>query len=83
MLRAADRTRLVRRADAVSICARSSPITRALPAFAHITIERIVHRCDNDRFFSHRAGDAGRQLGVIYRRDAIRTMQLVASLSST
>jgi polyphenol oxidase len=23
-------------------------------------------RCDNDRFFSHRAGDAGRQLGVLY-----------------
>lgn len=23
-------------------------------------------RCDNDRFFSHRAGDAGRQLGVIF-----------------
>ena len=23
-------------------------------------------RCDNDRFFSHRAGDAGRQLGVIH-----------------
>ena len=22
-------------------------------------------RCDNERFFSHRAGDAGRQLGVI------------------
>jgi polyphenol oxidase len=22
-------------------------------------------RCDNDRFFSHRAGDAGRQLGVM------------------
>jgi YfiH family protein len=22
-------------------------------------------RCDNDRFFSHRAGDAGRQVGVI------------------
>jgi copper oxidase (laccase) domain-containing protein len=22
-------------------------------------------RCDNDRFYSHRAGDAGRQLGVI------------------
>ena len=22
-------------------------------------------RCDNDRFFSHRAGDTGRQLGVI------------------
>lgn len=24
-------------------------------------------RCDNDRFFSHRAGDAGRQIGVIVR----------------
>ena len=24
-------------------------------------------RCDNDRFFSHRAGDAGRQLGVMHR----------------
>ena len=23
-------------------------------------------RCDNERFFSHRAGDAGRQLGVLY-----------------
>jgi polyphenol oxidase len=25
-------------------------------------------RCDNDRFFSHRAGDIGRQLGVIHAR---------------
>lgn len=25
-------------------------------------------RCDNDRFFSHRAGDAGRQLGVMLGR---------------
>jgi YfiH family protein len=25
-------------------------------------------RCDNDRFFSHRAGDLGRQLGVILAR---------------
>ena len=25
-------------------------------------------RCDNDRFFSHRAGDSGRQLGVIVAR---------------
>lgn len=25
-------------------------------------------RCDNDRFFSHRAGDSGRQLGVILAR---------------
>jgi purine-nucleoside/S-methyl-5'-thioadenosine phosphorylase / adenosine deaminase len=23
-------------------------------------------RCDNDRFYSHRSGDAGRQLGVLY-----------------
>jgi hypothetical protein len=23
-------------------------------------------RCDNDRFYSHRAGDPGRQLGVLY-----------------
>jgi copper oxidase (laccase) domain-containing protein len=25
-------------------------------------------RCDNDRFYSHRAGDAGRQLGVFLAR---------------
>ncbi|MEW5919026.1 MAG: laccase domain-containing protein [Gemmatimonadota bacterium] len=24
-------------------------------------------RCDNDRFFSHRAGDAGRHIAVIAR----------------
>ena len=30
-----------------------------------ITISPLCTRCDNDRFFSHRAGDAGRQLGVI------------------
>ena len=27
-------------------------------------------RCDNDRFFSHRAGDAGRQIAVIVANDA-------------
>jgi copper oxidase (laccase) domain-containing protein len=26
-------------------------------------------RCDNDRFYSHRAGDAGRQLGVMIADD--------------
>lgn len=26
-------------------------------------------RCDNDALFSHRAGDAGRQIGVIYRAE--------------
>ncbi len=31
----------------------------------HITTSRWCTRCDNDRFFSHRAGDAGRQLGVL------------------
>ena len=30
-----------------------------------ITISERCTRCDNDRFFSHRAGDAGRQLGVM------------------
>lgn len=31
----------------------------------HITISPFCTRCDNDRFYSHRAGDAGRQIGVI------------------
>ena len=30
-----------------------------------ITISPLCTRCDNDRFFSHRAGDEGRQLGVV------------------
>jgi len=30
-----------------------------------ISISALCTRCDNDRFFSHRSGDAGRQLGVI------------------
>ena len=30
----------------------------------HITTSPSCTRCDNDRYFSHRAGDAGRQLGV-------------------
>ncbi len=30
-----------------------------------ITTSRSCTRCDGDRFFSHRAGDAGRQLGVL------------------
>jgi YfiH family protein len=30
-----------------------------------ITISPLCTRCDNDRFFSHRAGDEGRQLGVL------------------
>jgi len=31
----------------------------------HVSISDLCTRCDNDRFYSHRAGDAGRQLGVI------------------
>jgi YfiH family protein len=30
-----------------------------------ITTSASCTRCDNDRFYSHRAGDAGRQLGVM------------------
>jgi YfiH family protein len=30
-----------------------------------ITISSLCTRCDNERFYSHRAGDNGRQLGVI------------------
>ena len=30
-----------------------------------ISVSEQCTRCNNDRFFSHRAGDAGRQLGVI------------------
>jgi copper oxidase (laccase) domain-containing protein len=31
----------------------------------HISMSAACTRCHNDRFFSHRAGDAGRQLGVL------------------
>jgi YfiH family protein len=34
----------------------------------HISVSPLCTRCDNDRFYSHRAGDAGRQLGVIVAR---------------
>jgi YfiH family protein len=30
-----------------------------------VSVSAACTRCDNDRFFSHRAGDAGRQLGAI------------------
>lgn len=32
----------------------------------HIAISKSCTRCDNERFFSHRAGDAGRQVSVIF-----------------
>ena len=31
----------------------------------HVSISEYCTRCDNDRFFSHRAGDGGRMLAVI------------------
>jgi polyphenol oxidase len=34
----------------------------------HITASAMCTRCNNDRFFSHRAGDLGRQIGVIIAR---------------
>jgi YfiH family protein len=32
----------------------------------HISVSPLCTRCDNERFYSHRAGDEGRQLGVIF-----------------
>jgi len=32
----------------------------------HITTSALCTKCDNDRLYSHRAGDAGRQIAVIY-----------------
>jgi polyphenol oxidase len=37
-----------------------------------VTTSAFCTRCDNDRFFSHRAGDAGRQLGVIVATGSAR-----------
>ena len=36
----------------------------------HISTSASCTRCNNDRFYSHRAGDAGRQLGVMIADDA-------------
>lgn len=35
----------------------------------HVSLSDRCTRCHNDRFFSHRCGDDGRQLGVIVRRE--------------
>jgi purine-nucleoside/S-methyl-5'-thioadenosine phosphorylase / adenosine deaminase len=32
----------------------------------HMTTSGLCTRCDNDRLYSHRAGDAGRQIAVMY-----------------
>ena len=31
----------------------------------YVTTSRFCTRCDNERFFSHRAGDVGRQVAVL------------------
>lgn len=35
----------------------------------HITTSALCTRCDNDRFYSHRVGDSGRQIGVVFGVD--------------
>jgi YfiH family protein len=40
---------------------------------SHITTSRWCTRCDNAHFFSHRAGDAGRQLAVMLARTDAHT----------
>jgi YfiH family protein len=38
-----------------------------------LTISAYCTRCNNDRFYSHRCGDAGRQIAVIFAESATRT----------
>jgi hypothetical protein len=52
------------RAVTVDLRALIASQVRAL-GVRHVTSSAYCTRHDNDRFFSHRAGDAGRQLGVI------------------
>lgn len=55
-----------RPARATTIDLRAIIADRArLAGVRHITVSPSCTRCNNDRFFSHRAGDEGRQLGVI------------------
>ena len=44
---------------------RAMIATQARDAGATVTISEWCTRCHNERFFSHRAGDSGRQLGVL------------------
>lgn len=52
------------RPHTVDLRALISDHARAL-GIVRISSSALCTRCDNDRFFSHRAGDIGRQLGVI------------------
>jgi polyphenol oxidase len=57
--------RVVDRPTPVDLRALIADRARAL-GVRHITISPWCTRCHNDRFFSHRAGDSGRQISVIY-----------------
>lgn len=39
----------------------------------HITTSALCTRCDNDRLYSHRAGDSGRQIAVIFAERILTT----------
>ena len=39
----------------------------------HITTSALCTRCDNDRLYSHRAGDGGRQIAVVYAERIVAT----------
>jgi YfiH family protein len=56
--------RTVARAETVDLRAVIADQAR-LRGVRQISVSGQCTRCDNDRFYSHRAGDAGRQLGVL------------------
>jgi YfiH family protein len=62
-------SRVVERPTPIDLRALIADHARAAGVRA-ITISQQCTRCDNDRFFSHRAGDDGRQLGVLYAPSA-------------
>ena len=53
------------RPSTVDLRALIADHARAL-GIRHISISPLCTQCDNDRFFSHRAGDPGRMLGVVF-----------------
>lgn len=63
--------RAVAAATAVDLRAIIAEHARAA-GVREISISAWCTRCDNDKFYSHRAGDAGRQLGVISTRPVRR-----------
>lgn len=66
--------RMVTTATAVDLRAIIAEHARAA-GVREISISSWCTRCHNDKFYSHRAGDAGRQLGVITTRRARRVAE--------